>query len=814
MQSSSSNSTGIATVSQERKQELLIEARKARITWIQSSSFPFIEDVTKSKNEAATDDLAGKGINTNGGGGGDDDEEETMGDEDDGMQVIHNVCHEVKLPSAIPIINLLIEKTNHAQQPNEPQCNTATESSTTTTTTTTTTTKLTPHKLSNQLKTKLLQNQLDNANNKNNNNHPSSQQEKSLEISMESLMKKTDDHLFLFYYKDVLDKLCLPECADIVQGMRHFERSFHDLSLQLQQKLQEEPLQQPQKQQGKVDSTRRGGDHHSNDQNGNENKNKSRITTSTTKQSNNANQHITTLAKGIQKYLAKLYESLSSHIAWRDNVISSESKMMLETLIYSKCHLYIQPILAMVTVENNDDVDNDDDDDDDCEENDSQEVKRYSKKSGHDKQRELKRICDDEANMQRRLKFLQFVQPKHLDMHAFTPKKQNVEKDDEGKGENDDSIDNVNDEDGDKEEIPWQSKLDLSKPIAHVKSLDSMYSPTQMLRCILEIYRCVNDALNESLKMANANASNKDKSSSENENWGGNNTMSSSSSSPNVSADDVLPSLILSVIHAKPSRIITNLIFLEKFATDEQIRGEAGYAFTNLFSAVQFIKELDLQVNDDDYDDESNNIQEGGRRKIGQPTLSMSVEVLHEKMKKFRQDCKSRKEANETSKIEEKEESVQKNSALSESKECVEPDDHNNNNVDKFTPIQIPTHVVKAARLRGESIDKWATKWFGEQIQNGSKNDSSDKEEKNTQNQKLNMLDIDGFSRSYSFLATDAKDVKVSDIPELLREYKMLVRTTETLLMERNSFIQQNKQKKVASKRGKLQSSLDAVMNK
>ncbi len=798
--SSNQAATGVTTVTPERKEELLLEARKTRIAWIQSSSFPFLESTDNHSNAAIDTDIC-----TNFGEYDNDDDDNDDDDKDkDGMKVIWNVCQEVKLPSAMPIIDLLLEKTNH-----DNSCRKESLSSTTTTTTTTT---LSARELSTKLQSKLTLSQRNNNNNNNNNNTLSNHNDtlSSYEISMEQYMDKTDDQIFLFYYKELLEKLCLPECADIVQGMRHFERSFHDLSTQLQSKIKKE-----------LEGNGHGGDgddYDDNDDDANDMKNKRKYSTTSMKSSTNnegdhdnmnkssnntnttskknANHHLDTLATGLQNYIAKLYESLASHIAWRDNVISSETKMMLETFIYSKCHLHIQPILSMVEVDSNQ---NDDDDDDNGGiDGDSGDIHSKNEK------RQILRICDDEAMMRKRLEFLQFVEPKHLDMHPFISSTKNT-----------DDI------------IPWQSKLDLSKPISHVKSLDVMYSPAQMLRCILEIYRCVNEALNESLKMANRNASSStsnekeesEGSSSSNDKSG---SGSSSGHAPNVSADDVLPSLILSVIHAKPSRIVTNLTFLEKFATNEQIQGEAGYAFTNLFGAVQFIKALDLQLEEEEGADNNKNIEksknvEDDRRKCAQPTLSMSIELLKEKINDFRQDWKLKEEARASAVKEKEEEGLNDNDdhACKEASTGMESKDYN---VNEFKRIEIPCCAVKTARLRGENVDEWAAGWFQEQITLHTNDDSNGQEGDTNHNvEKSTVLDvsspIDGFACSYSFLATDAKDVKVCDIPELLKEYKMLVRTTETLLMERKSLIQQSKQEEVARKRDKLENSLGTVMN-
>jgi hypothetical protein len=60
------------------------------------------------------------------------------------------------------------------------------------------------------------------------------------------------------------------------------------------------------------------------------------------------------------------------------------------------------------------------------------------------------------------------------------------------------------------------------------------------------------------------------------------------------SADDVLPTIILTVLHAKPKRIFQNLQLVKVFAHQEYVRGEAGYLYTNLDGALQFLQDLDM----------------------------------------------------------------------------------------------------------------------------------------------------------------------------------------------------------------------------
>ena len=115
--------------------------------------------------------------------------------------------------------------------------------------------------------------------------------------------------------------------------------------------------------------------------------------------------------------------------------------------------------------------------------------------------------------------------------------------------------------------------------------------------------------------------------------------------------------------------------------------------------------------------------------------------------------------------------------------------------------------------MRGENIKVWANHWL-EENHHRMKTESATGESTGQEDVRLksSSTPIEGFSRSYKFFATEPNDVKVSDIPSLLEEYKLLVQTTEALIMERNSINQQIYQKKIKLKRKTLESSLNEAM--
>eukprot|EP00039_Didymoeca_costata_P009181 m.121344 g.121344 ORF g.121344 m.121344 type:complete len:455 (+) comp14389_c0_seq2:240-1604(+) len=73
-------------------------------------------------------------------------------------------------------------------------------------------------------------------------------------------------------------------------------------------------------------------------------------------------------------------------------------------------------------------------------------------------------------------------------------------------------------------------------------------------------------------------------------------TMLEKSKGNEAGADDFMPVLIYCLLQANPPMIYSNLQFLNRFCNPEKLNsGEAGYYFTNLYSAVSFIEQLSSQ---------------------------------------------------------------------------------------------------------------------------------------------------------------------------------------------------------------------------
>mmetsp|Transcript_12450 Transcript_12450/g.18629 ORF Transcript_12450/g.18629 Transcript_12450/m.18629 type:complete len:590 (-) Transcript_12450:774-2543(-) len=575
-------------VTEERKRELLMEARRARLSWIQSSSpYKLLSEAVKTKSHSA-------------------ESPHKFNKPDDSIYIINDAPIAKHLPSTVPVLNSLL----HSKS---------------------------------ELPIKTWTDKI------------KAQQER---IHSEALVDTLDDHAFLFYYREVLQRLLMPESMDLVQGMRHFVRSFSNLA------------KQPSPNVGK-------------------------------------------LVSSIQAHMESVYDVIAAHSSWKgDN--THETKMMLETFVYSKCNGMILDALK---------------------END-----------GGDK---------EENKFMERLEFLQFVQPGHLEIDCISL----------GRREND----------------AWKDIL--SQPVILLQSLDLVYSPSQMLRCILELYREVNDALKAALASEEAQE---------------NSVENTSTRMP--SADDILPTLILTLICARPKNILNHLKFLELFATPEQMRGEAGYAFTNLFSATQFIQELDLDME--------------GEKDSGRPTLHIDAAELKQKLSIFQEKVNAAQTKNNT----------HGNLAESGVKDEHEVDvgDASTDETKTLSHIHLPVSELTAARLRGENVTEWAMKWIDEkhtslfnlQTASGEKTTHIGNETHASAPQAIAQPPLpNGFKRSYQFLATEPHDIRMSDIPTLLEEYRMLVRTTETLLVERNTLETKRRELAMHSKKDSLEILLAEASN-
>ena len=304
-----------------------------------------------------------------------------------------------------------------------------------------------------------------------------------------------------------------------------------------------------------------------------------------------------------------------------------------------------------------------------------------------------------------------------------------------------------------------KNDIDLSYIIQQIQSIHGQSSPRQMLQCILSAHRGVSFALDKAC--------------------GGRDPPG---------ADDILPTLILATIRSHPKHLLSSLRFIEDFAPMPLLRGEMGYAYTNLCGALQFIRELDV----DGHMAEVISLEGTGAKSavlsIGPEEFRLGLELCRRK-------------------IEENNESL-------DNKIDVDIEDGSNENVDdestkrSLLNFNIKARDVRKARSKGETIDlDWAIKKQNKSILQGKlTNDAL----KSPHLQQLNLPPEEPplpsqFSRSYSFLTTHPDNIGIRDLPKLLKEYKMLVHATEKLLNERSVWREGERKRQMRAERHQLE---------
>jgi hypothetical protein len=123
---------------------------------------------------------------------------------------------------------------------------------------------------------------------------------------------------------------------------------------------------------------------------------------------------------------------------------------------------------------------------------------------------------------------------------------------------------------------------------------------------------------------------------------------------------------------------------------------------------------------------------------------------------------------------------------------------------------------IRDASVRGETINlDWALKKQNDMLWQIGKvqTNSTQQAEAEGGSQFPNEPPLpSNFSRSYSFLATRPDEIRMSDLPQLLNEYKMLVHTTETLLNERALWKDAEKKRQRKLAREILERDYDAMI--
>ncbi len=354
-----------------------------------------------------------------------------------------------------------------------------------------------------------------------------------------------------------------------------------------------------------------------------------------------------------------------------------------------------------------------------------------------------KLVKDSEVEMHDKLKSLQFVTPRHLEIRCLASNSMN--------------------------------EIDLSYPMQQLKSLSNESSPRQMLQTILLAFRGINVALNSAIGQQ---------------------------STP-PGADDILPTLILAVLRANPPGLLINILFIERFAPVSLLRGEAGYAYTNLCGAVQFLRDLDVDEHMADV-----SMGDGAVLSIDPAEFRAGLEKCRTAMQMEEEEKKSAK-------------------ATVDGSSDIVVSNFRHNDIDESAPcfvMSIAASDVRHARSLGCITDlDWALQKQKDFMWKDGKVTTDCNTEKVEINGAVDNTNLfpsgdpplpSNFSRSYSYLSTSANDIRMSDLPKLLKEYRMLVHATESLLNERQTWRESERKRLIQMEREKLEKNYEDVFGK
>ena len=382
---------------------------------------------------------------------------------------------------------------------------------------------------------------------------------------------------------------------------------------------------------------------------------------------------------------------------------------------------------------------------------------------------------------------LQFVSWKHLDLDCLST--QMIQsKSTEGENRN---IEESSDSDGYKSDF-FPVPDSLWKPIlSNICSIDSHWSPTAKIQEMNKILKDITNAL-RTLARDNNN------------------------SDKLPGADDILPMLILAIIKAKPSKLYSNLLFTQYYASPGQLRGEGGYVLTQFQSAIHFVLGVDAA------------------------SLTIDSSEFEKELEKCKQDIVNRKTLAQGS---------PRKSISTETKTSKnDNDDENKFDDDELKTLHeeymiqdIPIANIREAWEDRAVIDlEWTKQWHKQNSQSGTniesqgflspagpvdipsptKSRAGSRASSPNKSIKTSLVARSspfsnalppGFSRNYSFLGVQPNDIKFSDVPKLLEEYQQLVRACETMLKERSALASAEHKLKVKLVRDHLESSVIAM---
>jgi len=785
MESNATQSSTDIAVTPQRKQELLLEARRARVEWVDSSSNPFRFDTSLDDGHDA--DLHSS-AEANG----------FKAQESDQKNVIQNTYAGKSIPSVVEVVNMLYglgeeeggglnQKSLNARIINQ----------------------LSSQVLSEDTKKVICNHERENSSiltiEYTSNSFPSN----------EAIEKNTNIRQAIQNYVKFIQKLRSPESADIVQSAKHFVTSFPDIvarnAVHNSNLTDNDPILSKNNSNEKTENNDviATAKHvaqsihsyidnrlESMQKNNNVSKlpNNSATNSNETQPSESQDQSkkhfiLQKLAVSIQTYLNSTCESMkksnkSSSLSslWmpiksdidteknEDGAQSEEDELWIsiqtafESFLYSKCHDTIWSVLDPDTV--------------------LSPLKEAISTA--------KRIEEPNRRILETMENLHFLDAKHLEIQCILKcdaYKGNLAEESEPKSST---------------EHKSEAKLSTSKfnlrdvfmnPIQLLQTLPAWYSPADKLRCIHETYKEIVIVL--------SNLSN---------------SSQSSSAESQPSADDILPAFIYTLIQAKPFPIISNLKFIEFLAREDQLRGEAGYAFTNLYGAVQFLLDLNLDLDENmtvrnengesNYSDGDNDIVKTDRNKL---PFAIDAEEWKAHLRRYQESKLSQMMGSMNGKFNDQDDDTinAEGNANTES-----------NSDDKDFPSVLE---IRAARLRGEEIDlNWISQWQAlkkpnelpkpgnlKESKQGASSIVQDQDGDNQTNQSSKSFFHStfpvGFTRSYTFLGKKPYDIRMGDIQQLLAEYHQLVHACETMVSERNAIQKESQKLKIQRQRNKLQ---------
>ncbi|KAL7468760.1 hypothetical protein ACHAXS_008990 [Conticribra weissflogii] len=416
-----------------------------------------------------------------------------------------------------------------------------------------------------------------------------------------------------------------------------------------------------------------------------------------------------------------------------------------------------------------------------------------------------KTIQESDAALHEKMMLLQFVTPAHLEIECLKHKLDNIHGVKDGARDVDaDAVDYL---------------IDLTYSVEKLRSIEHQDSPRQILQNILLAHRGISIALNAAMGKSTKVTTPVDP----------NTQLSPSSTSLRdrnhltPGADDVLPTLILAVIRAHPQSLWKNIRFIEHFAPPSLLRGEMGYAYTNLCGAVHFLKRLDMEGHLSEVT--LGGLGEGAVLSIGPEEFRAGLERCRERL----EIQKKKKESSYEGDGDDLEHSTNDRNLVNVSGDSEFGDYIMDKDTFDALSIKLSPREIRDARAKGESINlHWALRKQNELMQQYG-NFATSQPSHSLIHSSEREIDTHSlgrslrpespplppkFSRSYSFLGVRPDDIRLSDLPKLLKEYQMLVHATESLLNERTTWREAERKRLISEERRRLEKSCEEVLGK